>query len=115
MRSLISGHWDVCCMNSVPYRKFPPYLYISPSEMSVLLFYSFVFFRPPFTAYNQRELAEKIREGKFRRIPYRYSEELNTLLSKMLNLKVRIGLYDRHIIYMCYQLLTLRFDVVEVH
>jgi len=44
--------------------------------------------RPPFTAYNQKELAEKIREGKFRRIPYRYSEELNTLLSKMLYLKV---------------------------
>lgn len=45
---------------------------------------------PPFTAYNQKELAEKIREGKYRRIPYRYSEELNTLLSKMLNLKVEI-------------------------
>lgn len=44
--------------------------------------------RPPFTAYNQKELAEKIREGKFRRIPYRYSEELNTLLSRMLHLKV---------------------------
>lgn len=47
-------------------------------------------FSPPFTAYNQKELAEKIREGKYRRIPYRYSEELNTLLSKMLNLKVEI-------------------------
>lgn len=47
------------------------------------------FFSPPFTAYNQKELAEKIREGKYRRIPYRYSEELNTLLSKMLNLKVQ--------------------------
>ncbi|KAK6297192.1 serine/threonine-protein kinase Nek2 [Coregonus clupeaformis] len=42
---------------------------------------------PPFTAYNQKELAEKIREGTFRRIPYRYSEELNTLLSRMLHLK----------------------------
>lgn len=47
------------------------------------------FFSPPFTAYNQRELAEKIREGKYRRIPFRYSEELNVLLSKMLNLKVK--------------------------
>uniref|UniRef100_A0A8D3CNT3 Serine/threonine-protein kinase Nek2 n=1 Tax=Scophthalmus maximus TaxID=52904 RepID=A0A8D3CNT3_SCOMX len=61
--SPIFGHWDVCCMNYVHYRK------------------------PPFTAYNQKELAERIREGKFRRIPYRYSEELNSLLSKMLNLK----------------------------
>ncbi|KAJ8391513.1 hypothetical protein AAFF_G00088350 [Aldrovandia affinis] len=42
---------------------------------------------PPFTAYNQKELAEKIREGKFRRIPYRYSEDLNSLVSKMLHLK----------------------------
>lgn len=51
------------------------------------LLYELCALSPPFTAYNQKELAEKIREGKFRRIPYRYSEELNTLLSKMLNLK----------------------------
>ncbi|XP_036406407.1 serine/threonine-protein kinase Nek2 isoform X1 [Megalops cyprinoides] len=51
------------------------------------LVYELCALSPPFTAYNQKELAEKIREGKFRRIPYRYSEELNTLLSKMLNLK----------------------------
>ncbi|XP_060907853.1 serine/threonine-protein kinase Nek2 [Labrus mixtus] len=51
------------------------------------LLYELCALSPPFTAYNQRELTEKIREGKYRRIPYRYSEELNTLLSKMLNLK----------------------------
>ncbi|CAG5927923.1 unnamed protein product [Menidia menidia] len=51
------------------------------------LLYELCALSPPFTAYNQKELAEKIREGKFRRIPYRYSEELNTLLSKMLHLK----------------------------
>uniref|UniRef100_A0A3Q2CD91 Serine/threonine-protein kinase Nek2 n=1 Tax=Cyprinodon variegatus TaxID=28743 RepID=A0A3Q2CD91_CYPVA len=51
------------------------------------LLYELCALSPPFTAYNQRELAEKIRDGKFRRIPYRYSEELNTLLGKMLNLK----------------------------
>ncbi|XP_074541234.1 serine/threonine-protein kinase Nek2 [Halichoeres trimaculatus] len=51
------------------------------------LLYELCALSPPFTAYNQRELAERIREGKYRRIPYRYSEELNTLLSKMLNLK----------------------------
>ncbi|KAM6914952.1 serine/threonine-protein kinase Nek2 [Xenentodon cancila] len=51
------------------------------------LLYELCALSPPFTAYNQKELAEKIREGKFRRIPYRYSEELNILLSKMLNLK----------------------------
>ncbi|XP_037541477.1 serine/threonine-protein kinase Nek2 [Nematolebias whitei] len=51
------------------------------------LLYELCALSPPFTAYNQKELAEKIREGRFRRIPYRYSEELNSLLSKMLNLK----------------------------
>lgn len=51
------------------------------------LLYELCALSPPFTAYNQRELAEKIREGKFRRIPFRYSEQLNTLLCKMLNLK----------------------------
>uniref|UniRef100_A0A3Q1FKQ6 Serine/threonine-protein kinase Nek2 n=1 Tax=Acanthochromis polyacanthus TaxID=80966 RepID=A0A3Q1FKQ6_9TELE len=51
------------------------------------LLYELCALSPPFTAYNQRELAEKIREGKFRRIPFRYSEELNTLLGKMLYLK----------------------------
>ncbi|XP_035534870.1 serine/threonine-protein kinase Nek2 [Morone saxatilis] len=51
------------------------------------LLYELCALSPPFTAYNQKDLAEKIRVGKYRRIPYRYSEDLNTLLSKMLNLK----------------------------
>ncbi|KAM9354924.1 serine/threonine-protein kinase Nek2-like [Pholidichthys leucotaenia] len=51
------------------------------------LLYELCTLSPPFTAYSERELAEKIRVGKFRRIPYQYSENLNTLLSKMLNLK----------------------------
>lgn len=49
-------------------------------------------YSPPFTAYNQEELAEKINEGRFRRIPYRYSNELNTLLCRMLHLKVCLDL-----------------------
>nr|XP_048699064.1 serine/threonine-protein kinase Nek2 isoform X3 [Caretta caretta] len=51
------------------------------------LLYELCALSPPFTAYNQKELAEKIKEGKFRRIPYRYSDQLNELLKKMLNLK----------------------------
>ncbi|XP_077366334.1 serine/threonine-protein kinase Nek2 [Festucalex cinctus] len=51
------------------------------------LLYELCALSPPFTAYNQKELTVKIREGKFNRIPYRYSEEINTLLKKMLNLK----------------------------
>ncbi|XP_026538854.1 serine/threonine-protein kinase Nek2 isoform X1 [Notechis scutatus] len=51
------------------------------------LLYELCALSPPFTAFNQKELAQKIREGKFRRIPYRYSEQLNELITKMLNLK----------------------------
>lgn len=88
MKNRIFGLWDVCCTNCVLYCK-SNFLGILPSR--VLIFELRVFyFSPPFTAYNQKELAEKIREGKHRRIPYRYSEELNALLSKMLNLKVDI-------------------------
>ncbi|TRY86330.1 hypothetical protein DNTS_016134 [Danionella cerebrum] len=76
-----------------------PY-YMSPEQMSRMsyneksdiwslgcLLYELCALSPPFTAYNQTELAWKIREGRFRRIPYRYSDSLNALLSKMLNLK----------------------------
>ncbi|KAG7316468.1 hypothetical protein KOW79_020009 [Hemibagrus wyckioides] len=76
-----------------------PY-YMSPEQMNHMsyneksdiwslgcLLYELCALSPPFTAYNQEELAEKITEGKFRRIPYRYSNELNTLLCRMLHLK----------------------------
>ncbi|XP_076024157.1 serine/threonine-protein kinase Nek2 isoform X2 [Genypterus blacodes] len=76
-----------------------PY-YMSPEQMNRMsyneksdiwslgcLLYELCALCPPFTAYNQKELAERIREGKFRRIPYRYSDDLNHLLSKMLHLK----------------------------
>ncbi|NXM62064.1 NEK2 kinase, partial [Illadopsis cleaveri] len=76
-----------------------PY-YMSPEQMNYMsyneksdiwslgcLVYELCALSPPFTAYNQKELAEKIREGRFRRIPYRYSDELNNLLKEMLNVK----------------------------
>ncbi|XP_062346404.1 serine/threonine-protein kinase Nek2 isoform X1 [Cinclus cinclus] len=76
-----------------------PY-YMSPEQMNYMsyneksdiwslgcLMYELCALSPPFTAYNQKELAEKIREGRFRRIPYRYSDELNNLLREMLNVK----------------------------
>lgn len=76
-----------------------PY-YMSPEQMSRMsyneksdiwslgcLLYELCALMPPFTAFNQKELAGKIREGKFRRIPYRYSEELNSLIAGMLQLK----------------------------
>ncbi|NXI45228.1 NEK2 kinase, partial [Galbula dea] len=76
-----------------------PY-YMSPEQMNRMsyneksdiwslgcLLYELCSLSPPFRAYNQKELAEKIREGKFRRIPYRYSEQLNELIKEMLNVK----------------------------
>ncbi|NWX62313.1 NEK2 kinase, partial [Promerops cafer] len=76
-----------------------PY-YMSPEQMNYLSYneksdiwslgcivYELCALSPPFTAYNQKELAEKIREGRVRRIPYRYSDELNDLLREMLNVK----------------------------
>ncbi|NWV01592.1 NEK2 kinase, partial [Upupa epops] len=76
-----------------------PY-YMSPEQMNRMsyneksdiwslgcLLYELCALSPPFRAYSQKELAEKIREGKFRRIPYRYSDKLNELLKEMLNVK----------------------------
>ncbi|NXO61901.1 NEK2 kinase, partial [Phainopepla nitens] len=76
-----------------------PY-YMSPEQMNYMsyneksdiwslgcLMYELCALSPPFTAFSQKELAEKIREGRFRRIPYRYSDELNDLLKEMLNVK----------------------------
>ncbi|XP_004626900.1 serine/threonine-protein kinase Nek2 [Octodon degus] len=76
-----------------------PY-YMSPEQMNRMsyneksdiwslgcLLYELCALMPPFTAFNQKELAGKIREGKFRRIPYRFSDELNDLITRMLNLK----------------------------
>ncbi|CAL8315572.1 unnamed protein product [Boreogadus saida] len=51
------------------------------------LLYELCALSPPFTAYNQKDLAEKIRKGQFTRIPYRYSDGLNDLLTRMLHLK----------------------------
>ncbi|KAF5888274.1 serine/threonine-protein kinase Nek2, partial [Clarias magur] len=76
-----------------------PY-YMSPEQMNRMfyneksdiwsfgcLLYELCALLPPFIAYNHEELAEKINEGRFRRIPYRYSDELNTLLCRMLHVK----------------------------
>lgn len=43
---------------------------------------------PPFTASSQTELNRKIRLGDFERIPARYSDDLNAVIAKMLNVEV---------------------------
>jgi len=65
-----------------------PY-YMSPEQMSKNLYneksdiwslgclvYEMCALVPPFTAPNQKLLAEKIKQGQFRRIPSRYSDSL---------------------------------------
>ncbi|NXP70888.1 NEK2 kinase, partial [Ramphastos sulfuratus] len=76
-----------------------PY-YMSPEQMNHMayneksdiwslgcLLYELCALSPPFRAYNQKELAERIKEGKFRRIPYHYSKQLNELITEMLDVK----------------------------
>jgi len=43
---------------------------------------------PPFVASSQTELNRKIRIGDFARIPRQYSDDLNSVVSKMLNVEV---------------------------
>lgn len=43
---------------------------------------------PPFTASSQTELNRKIRLGSFSRIPARYTDDLNDVISKMLHVEV---------------------------
>jgi len=50
------------------------------------LLYEIAALRPPFEASNHLSLAIKIREGKFERLPQRYSEDLQKVLELMLNL-----------------------------
>lgn len=74
-----------------------PY-YMSPEQMDKLsyneksdiwslgcLIYELCALLPPFTASNQRLLALKIKEGKFRKIPSKYSESLQSSLMSMLD------------------------------
>ena len=48
------------------------------------IIYELLALRPPFEANNSLALAVKIKEGKFSRIPSRYSDELWTLIRSML-------------------------------
>uniref|UniRef100_H2XR98 Serine/threonine-protein kinase Nek2 n=1 Tax=Ciona intestinalis TaxID=7719 RepID=H2XR98_CIOIN len=75
-----------------------PY-YMSPEQMNKMqyndksdiwslgcLIYELCALVPPFTAPNQKMLAVKIKEGQFRRIPSKYSNELQDCVASMLNL-----------------------------
>ena len=46
---------------------------------------------PPFNAANQKSLAVKIRDGRFRPLPECYSDELARCIGSMLRVQVRIS------------------------
>ena len=52
------------------------------------LMYELCALSPPFTATNQKALEAKIRIGKFRPIPSRYSQDLSDLVSSMMQVRV---------------------------
>lgn len=53
------------------------------------LIYELAALVPPFEAANQVALALKIKEGRVRRLPSQYSEELNRCIGHMLKVEVR--------------------------
>lgn len=54
------------------------------------MLYEICALHPPFTASNQQDLNKKICIGDYKRIPSRYSEDLNTIISKLLCVEVLI-------------------------
>ena len=52
------------------------------------MLYELCCLRPPFTAVNQKELASKINVGRFARLPSMYGDDLNQLISYMLQVDV---------------------------
>ena len=52
------------------------------------LLYELCALRPPFMAANRKELASRITTGRFARIPLRYSDDLNTVISTLLTVNV---------------------------
>ncbi|XP_022335257.2 serine/threonine-protein kinase Nek2-like isoform X2 [Crassostrea virginica] len=53
------------------------------------MLYEMCALHPPFTASNQVDLNKKICIGDYKRIPSRYSEDLNTIISKLLCVEVQ--------------------------
>ncbi|XP_062609239.1 serine/threonine-protein kinase Nek2-like isoform X1 [Saccostrea cucullata] len=52
------------------------------------MLYEMCALHPPFTASNQQDLNKKICVGDYKRIPSRYSEDLNSIISKLLCVEV---------------------------
>lgn len=57
------------------------------------LLYELAALHPPFEATNHLSLAIRIKKGEFQRLPLRYSEDLNTLITCMLNISMNGGVY----------------------
>ena len=64
--------------------------YNETSDMWALgcLVYEITTLRPPFTATVMSDLIYKINQGRFARIPFRYSDELNDVVCQLLQVDV---------------------------
>ena len=54
------------------------------------LLYEMTSLEPPFSANDIQELTRKINNGRFSRIPFRYSDELNTFICMLLEVDVSL-------------------------
>ena len=73
-----------------PQEQFTEELYDEKSDLWSLgcLMYELCALSPPFMAPNQRVLAVRVREGRFRRIPHTFSYELQSVIADLLQTKV---------------------------
>ena len=55
------------------------------------LLYEMTSLEPPFSANDIQELTRKINNGRFSRIPFRYSDELNRVICNLLQVDVRVA------------------------
>ena len=78
------------------------------------LVYELCSLSPPFTALNQRSLEAKIRTGKFRPIPERYSRDLSDVVNSMLKVNVRSTRIKIHLsvfdVFIFFQILFNLYD-----
>ncbi len=54
------------------------------------LIYELCALSPPFNAPNQHILTAKVKAGRFKRIPSRYSSELQDIIASLLQVEVRL-------------------------
>ena len=65
------------------------------------LLYELCALHPPFLAMDQRSLAVKIRDGRFKPIPSHFSSELSEFIKWMLQVDVSFAFCSMHTLFFC--------------